>query len=61
MSKRKPHNDFAGYVAELRNKYSDGHTVISDCKRAAKEGTPYKQMEAVSAIRSPSDTGVRGN
>jgi hypothetical protein len=40
MSKRKPHNDFSGYVAELRNKYSGGHTVISDCKRAADEGTP---------------------
>jgi hypothetical protein len=35
---RKPHQDFAGYVAELRNKYSGGHTVISDCKRAAEEG-----------------------
>lgn len=39
-SKRKPHSDFAGYVAELRNRYSGGHTVISDCKRAANEGTP---------------------
>ena len=38
MSNRKPHQDFAGYVAELRNKYSGGHTVISDCKRAAAEG-----------------------
>jgi len=37
---RKPHSDFAGYVAELRNKFSGGHTVISDCKRAASEGTP---------------------
>ncbi len=39
MSKRKPHNDFAGYVCELRNKYSGGHTVISDCKRAEDQGT----------------------
>ena len=38
MSKRKPHDDFAGYVAELRNKYSGGHTIISDCKRAAEGG-----------------------
>lgn len=38
MSTRKPHQDFSGYVAELRNKYSGGHTVISDCKRAAAEG-----------------------
>lgn len=40
MSIRKPHQDFSGYVAELRNKYSGGHTVISDCKRAASEGNP---------------------
>lgn len=40
---RKPHSDFAGYLAELRNKYSGGHTVISDCKRAAAEGTPLVQ------------------
>lgn len=39
MSTRKPHQDFAGYVCELRNKYSGGHTVISDCKRAAEEGS----------------------
>lgn len=39
-SARKPHRDFAGYVCELRNKYSGGHTVISDCKRAASEGNP---------------------
>jgi len=38
MSSRKPHQDFAGYIAELRNKYSGGHTIISDCKRAAAEG-----------------------
>lgn len=38
MSARKPHQDFAGYVAELRNKYSGGHTVISDCKRAEAQG-----------------------
>lgn len=38
MSNRKPHNDFAGYVAELRNPHSGGHTIISDCKRAAAEG-----------------------
>jgi len=38
MSIRKPHQDLAGYVAELRNRYSGGHTVISDCKRAADEG-----------------------
>ena len=37
---RKPHRDFAGYVAEMRNRYSGGHTVISDCKRAADEGIP---------------------
>src|SRR6202044_1813278 len=39
MSARKPHQDFAGYICELRNKYSGGHTVISDCKRAAEEGS----------------------
>jgi hypothetical protein len=38
MSNRKPHNDFAGYVCELRNKYSGGHTVISDCKLADEQG-----------------------
>jgi hypothetical protein len=37
---RKPHRDFAGYLAELRNPYSGGHTVILDCKRAADEGVP---------------------
>jgi hypothetical protein len=37
---RKPHRDFAGYLAELRNRYSGGHTVILDCKRAADEGVP---------------------
>ena len=31
---RKPHRDFAGYVCELRNPYSGGHTVILDCKKA---------------------------
>src|SRR3990167_10368239 len=31
---RKPHRDFAGYVCELRNPYSGGHTVILDCKNA---------------------------
>jgi hypothetical protein len=43
MSIRKPHQDFAGYVAELRNKYSGGHTVISDCKRAEEEGAALVQ------------------
>ncbi len=38
VSVRKPHRDFAGYVCELRNKYSGGHTVISDCKRAEEQG-----------------------
>lgn len=37
-SARKPHRDFAGYICELRNKYSGGHTVISDCKLAADQG-----------------------
>jgi hypothetical protein len=37
---RKPHSDFAGYRAELRNKYSGGHTVISDCKLAVEQGSP---------------------
>ena len=37
-TKRKPHSDFAGYVCELRNKYSGGHTIILDCKRAAEQG-----------------------
>ena len=40
MSARKPHQDFAGYLCELRNKYSGGHTVICDCKRAEAEGAP---------------------
>jgi len=40
MSARKPHQDFAGYAAELRNPYSGGHTIILDCRRAAAEGTP---------------------
>jgi len=39
-SARKPHRDFVGYVCELRNKFSGGHTIISDCKCAAQEGTP---------------------
>jgi hypothetical protein len=38
-STRKPHSNFAGYVAELRNKYSGGHTIISDCKRAESQGS----------------------
>jgi hypothetical protein len=37
---RKPHRDFAGYVAELRNQYSGGHTIISDCKLAVEQGVP---------------------
>lgn len=37
-SARKPHSDFAGYVAELRNRYSGGHTIISDCKLAVEQG-----------------------
>ncbi len=39
-SVRKPHRDFAGYVCELRNYWSGGHTVISDCKRASDQGMP---------------------
>ena len=35
---RKPHRDFAGYVCEMRNKWSGGHTVICDCKRAEEAG-----------------------
>jgi hypothetical protein len=35
MVKGKPHSDFAGYVAERRNIYSGGHTVILDCRLAA--------------------------
>ncbi len=40
---RKPHSDFAGYVAELRNRWSGGHTIISDCKRAEAEGNAIVQ------------------
>jgi hypothetical protein len=40
MSIRKPHNDFVGYVCELRNAWSGGHTIILDCKRAQEEGQP---------------------
>jgi hypothetical protein len=40
MSTRKPHNDFVGYVAELRNPHSGGHTIILDCKLAEKQGEP---------------------
>lgn len=40
MSNRKPHNDFAGYVCELRNKLSGGHNIILDCKLAAEQGMP---------------------
>jgi len=40
VSNRKPHNDLVGYVAELRNKPSGGHTIILDCKRAAEQGNP---------------------
>ena len=32
MSSRKPHQELAGYVCELRNQYSGGHTIILDCK-----------------------------
>ena len=46
MSARKPHQDFAGYVCELRNKYSGGHTVISDCRRAADEGNAIVEAYA---------------
>ena len=37
---RKPHSDFAGYRTELRNKYSGGHTIVLDCKRAEEQGAP---------------------
>jgi hypothetical protein len=40
MSVRKPHQDFAGYKAELRNEFSGGHTIILDCKLAQAQGTP---------------------
>jgi hypothetical protein len=43
MSKRKPHQDFAGYIAELRNPYSGGHTIVSDCKRAEEQGAALVQ------------------
>lgn len=39
-SKRKPHNDFAGYRCERRNPISGGHTIILDCKLAAEQGAP---------------------
>jgi hypothetical protein len=45
-SARKPHRDFAGYVCELRNKYSGGHTVVSDCKRAEEQGAAIVQNYA---------------
>lgn len=35
---RKPHSDFSGYICELRNPHSGGHTIVSDCKRAEEEG-----------------------
>ncbi len=35
---RKPHCDFAGYRAELRNEHSGGHTIILDCQLAAEQG-----------------------
>lgn len=31
---RKPHRDWAGYVCELRNKYSGGHTVVVRAEEA---------------------------
>ncbi len=34
MSKRKPHNNLAGYRSERRNPYSGGHTVIYDAAEA---------------------------
>lgn len=38
---RKPHRDFAGYVAELRNPLSGGHNVIIDCRKAEEQGAPW--------------------
>lgn len=40
---RKPHNNFVGYVAELRNKFSGGHTIILDCKKAQDQGNALVQ------------------
>lgn len=34
MSKRKPHNDHAGYVAMLRNPLSGGHVTIYEAAAA---------------------------
>lgn len=51
MSNRKPHQDFAGYVAELRNKYSGGHTIISDCKLAEKQSAPIVEDYAAEGGR----------
>ena len=47
MVKGKPHSDFAGYVAERRNIYSGGHTVILDCRFAAAQGTPLVEDDRV--------------
>jgi len=37
---RKPHHNFIGYRAELRNPHSGGHTIILDCKLAVQQGHP---------------------
>ena len=40
QASRKPHRDFIGYRAELRNLHSGGHTIILDCKLAVQQGHP---------------------
>jgi beta-glucosidase-like glycosyl hydrolase len=40
QTNRKPHHDFIGYRAELRNPHSGGHTIILDCKLAVQQGHP---------------------
>lgn len=46
MSKRKPHQNFAGYRAERRNPLSGGHTIILDCKWAEDSGVPLVENYA---------------
>lgn len=39
-TKRKPHNDFAGYRCERKNVWSGDYSIILDCKLAKQQDSP---------------------
>lgn len=59
ISNRKPHNHLAGYICELRNPHSGGHTVIYDAVKASLDPEPgryfascetHSQLEYASSL-----------